>query len=123
MLNIIQWRTSPPLFCGAPSGSRTLKTKLTVFGGTFVHCSLGEIGFGTDWVNFAGMMDPSSNAGVVSVNPGMGGGAACGVCARSATQTPGIVKIARVVSVRSILILISLKLDFPLLRFARKLHR
>jgi hypothetical protein len=69
------------------------------------------MGFATDWVYFAGMIPPSSNDVVVSVNPGVDGGPGgdcCCVCALAATLTPAAAKIENVVSVRMIFIPISL---------------
>src|SRR5258708_7032108 len=66
----------------ATSGSCMIKTKLTVFAGTLIQSSFGEIGFGSDCVNLAGISPPSANAGVVSVSPGRaGGGGAFWSCA------------------------------------------
>src|ERR1700730_10292573 len=84
----------------ATSGSWAIKTKLTVFGGTLLHCNVGETKSGTDWVNFAGMMDPSSNAGEVSVKPGTAGAAAGGVWAFADVETTvEIPRIAQSVSI------------------------
>src|ERR1700674_692045 len=58
--------------------------KLTTSSGTLVQASLGETGapFSAAWVYLLGIIPPSSNAGVVSVSPGLAiGGGAAGVCA------------------------------------------
>src|SRR5260370_8401668 len=66
----------------ATSGSCMINTKLTVFAGTLVQSSFGEIGFGSDCVYLAGISAPSANADVVSVSPGRGGGGGVLSCAR-----------------------------------------
>jgi hypothetical protein len=54
-----------------------IKTKLAVPAGTWVHSSLGETGFGLARVNFGGISEPSTNAVVLSVSPGMAGALVC----------------------------------------------
>src|ERR1700722_16915254 len=85
ILKIIQCNTSVVVLFNAVSGSCRISAKLTTPSGTFVQVRWGETGapFSADWVYLFGIIPPSSNAVVVSVNPGLviGGGAAAGVCA------------------------------------------
>src|SRR5262249_33902098 len=60
-----------------------IKTKLAVFAGTLVQSSLGETGFGSDCVYFAGISPPSAKAAVVIVSPGRAGAGGCFSCART----------------------------------------
>src|SRR5579863_3699891 len=113
ILNASQWRTSGDFLSGATSGSCAIRTKLTVFGGTWVHCSGGETKLGADWVNLAGMMDPSSIAGEVSVNPGTAGAVAGGACAPACIDAATeIARIAQISNSCFDLILISSLLKF-----------
>src|SRR5580704_3436797 len=84
ILKIIQCSTSLVVLFSAVSGSIRMIAKLTTPSGTLVHVSLGETAapLSAAWVYLLGMTPPSSNAGVVSVSPGlaMGGGVA-GACA------------------------------------------
>ena len=50
--------------------------------GTLVHCNRGEIGFGSDCVNLAGISAPSANAVVVRVRPGRAGAFLAASCAK-----------------------------------------
>src|SRR5580704_4730310 len=75
-----------------------MSAKLTVPGGTCVHSSFGEIGFGSACVNLFGMTPPSSKSGEVSVRPGPGGGPPAFGCAK-AKPTPAIRNIAPTVSI------------------------
>ena len=70
---------------GQYPGSCMWSTKLTVLSGTLVHCNRGEIGFGSDCVNLAGISAPSANAVVVRVRPGRAGAFLAASCARAAT--------------------------------------
>src|SRR5580692_4430108 len=84
MLKIIQCKTSLVVLFNDVSGSCRISAKLTTPSVTFVQVSLGENGapFSADWVYLLGIIPPSSNAGVVSVRPGLAiGGGAAGVCA------------------------------------------
>jgi hypothetical protein len=83
MLKINQWSTIAVLFSGAASESFTINAKLTVPSGTFFQFNSGEIGVSElACVYLFGMIPPSSNAVVISVNPGFaGGGAGADFCA------------------------------------------
>jgi hypothetical protein len=65
-----------------------IKAKLTVFAGTLLHCSRGEIGFGSDCVNLAGISTPSAIADVVSVRPGPAGAFLGASCAATCDNQP-----------------------------------
>src|ERR1700674_26075 len=117
MLKAIQWRTSPIFLSMATSGSWAIKTKLTVLGGTLLHASLGETKSVTDWVNFAGITAPSSNAGEVSVRPGTAGAAAGGACAPAGNEL--VMEIGRIAHVVSICV--NLILLFSPFKFAGNL--
>ncbi|HYU78613.1 MAG TPA: hypothetical protein VEK56_06490 [Vicinamibacterales bacterium] len=73
MLKTIQCSTSSVLRFSATSGSCMISANVAVFGGTLVHSSFGETGFGSACVYLLGMTPPSSKAGVVSVRPGPAG--------------------------------------------------
>src|SRR6516165_1989365 len=92
----------------ATSGSWKIRAKLTVFGGTLVHSSLGETGFGSDCVYLAGISEPSANAVVVRVRPGPAGPFLAAWA--MAGPTPRVSRIVKVIRVR-------LMVMFSLLRY------
>src|ERR1700749_1617099 len=84
ILKIIQCSTSLVVLFSDVSGSCRIIAKLTPPSGTLVQVSLGETAapLSAAWVYLLGIMPPSSNAGVVSVSPGLAiGGGAAGACA------------------------------------------
>src|ERR1700751_3833499 len=84
MLKIIQCSTSLVVLFRDVSGSCRMSAKLTTPSGTLVHVNLGETAapLSAAWVYLFGIIPPSSNAGVVSVSPGLAiGGGAAGACA------------------------------------------
>src|SRR5580658_4815448 len=76
-----------------------MSAKLTVPGGTCVHSSFGDMGFGSACVYLFGMTPPSSKSGEVRVRPGPGGGPPALGCAKAEARPATKKMVAPTVSV------------------------